>query len=204
MHIRQGNCTTCTSRTDLDVRRGFGFYLLAFSFKLYFMDQGEFMVDLIDRDGNIIGNKKRKDIEKGVDAYHAVYCVVVTPKGELCLNLIANRQDMPNLHAGKFGCTAATIRRTGESAQECAKRAVEEELRIENEPELLHEELTEIDGTHRFIGWYKIEAEKPTNFSKEDIEDIKVYSKEDFIKLLEENPEKITPPLKKFWDLFSN
>ena len=167
------------------------------------MNQGEYLVDLIDRGGKIVGNKKRRDIEKGVDAYHAVYCVVVTPDDKLCLNLIANRQDMPNLHAGKFGCTSATIRRTGESAQECATRAVKEELRIENEPRLLHEELMDIDGTHRFIGWYTVNAEKPEDFSKEDIEDIKVYSKEDFKKLLEENPDKVTPPLKKFWEIYS-
>jgi len=168
------------------------------------MKEGKYQVDLIDRTGNVVDSKKRGDIVKGKDAYHAVYCVLTTPKDELVLNLIAQRQDMPNLHAGKFGCTAATIRRSGETGQQAAERAVSEELKINIVPELLDEKIIDIDGTYRKIGWYKVFGPMPKDYNREDIEELVPVSVENFLKILEETPDKITPPLKKYWELVRN
>lgn len=164
------------------------------------MNDGEFQVDILDINGKINGAKKRVDIKKGVDIYHAVYGLVVTPVNEIVVSVIGNPPGMPNLHAGKHGCTAATIRRSGETAHEAMKRATEHELAIDVSPEIVSEEFIDIDNTKRLISFYKIPSEIPTNFSKREIEELKAFSPEGFTDFLANYPEKITPPLKLIWE----
>ena len=129
-----------------------------------------------------------------------MYGVLITPQSEIAASVIANREDLPNLHAGSLGCTAATIRRTGEDALEAMKRAVSDELSLDTDPELLHEDFIAVDGTHRKVSIYTIAADVPTSFSKADIDEIKTYSKSEFQDLLTNQPERITPVLKLFWE----
>ncbi len=166
------------------------------------MNEGDFEVDILDKAGKITGTKLRKDVVKGADIYHAVYGVVVTPDDKFVISVIGNPVGLPNLHAGKLGCTCATIRRTGETTNQAIKRAISEELRIESQPRLLLESFVDIDNTKRLITFYKIIAEIPTDYSKKDIAELKIFTKSEFEKLLKENPEKFTPPLKLFWQTF--
>ena len=164
------------------------------------MNDGDFKVDILDKTGHKAGEKLRRDIVKGQDIYHAVYVVLRTPDDLIVLNKIAARQDMPNLHAGSFGCTAATIKRVAESGNEAAKRALKNELGIDLEPELLLEKFIEIDGTHRLIGLYTATAPLPTHYNREDIEELVAISKTAFQETLDTEPRKITPVLKMYWD----
>lgn len=166
------------------------------------MDNSIFSVDILDRSGHAVGSKLRSEIVKGRDIYHAVYGVIITPKFKIAVSVIANRQDLPNLHAGSLGCTAATIRRTGEDALQAMNRAINDELGITAMPELLYEDFITVDSTHRKVGVYIIKAEVPTSFSKTDIDEIKTYSKSEFQDLLTNQPERITPVLKLFWEKY--
>lgn len=162
------------------------------------MDDGEYFVDILDKNGKHVDQKPRKDIVKGQDIYHAVYCVLITPNGDVCLNLIAKRDDMPNLHAGKLGFTAATIKRSGEMGDEAAARAVKNELHLAAMPTLLHEEMLAVDGTYRKVGIYKITSEKPTDFNRQDIEDIVAFTKPDLAKKLADEPSLFSPLIVQF------
>jgi len=165
------------------------------------MNDGEFEVDILDKEGNVVGTKLRRDIVKGQDIYHAVYCVLIAPDDHIAISKIAAREDMPNLHAGSYGCTAATIKRTGETGDEAMARALKNELRVEAQPELVSEEVIAVDNTYRKIGLYKVVSDVPTNFNKQDIDEIVVFSKNEFTKLLSEQPDSITPLLKRFWSM---
>ncbi len=167
------------------------------------MNNGDFEVDILDINGQVVGRKLRKDIVKGADIYHAVYGVVVTPGDEIVISVIGNPKDLPNLHAGKLGCTCATIRRTGETAEQAMTRAIADELKINMLPKLLSESFIDIDNTKRLISFYLIESDMPTNYSKEDIEELKKFTKKEFQELLTSEPEKLTPPLKLFWQEYS-
>lgn len=163
------------------------------------MNDGDFEVDILDDQAQINGKKLRKDIVKGVDVYHAVYGVVVTPEGQLVISLIGNPEGMPNLHAGKLGCTCATIRRIDESGDEAMKRAIKKELNISSSPQILFEEFVDIDNTKRLISFYVIVSEMPENYNKEDITELKKCTKTEFEELLTSQPQNITPPLKLFY-----
>lgn len=166
------------------------------------MSSTEFLVDILNSNGQIIDNKPRKDIIKGQDIYHAVYVVVITPSDEIVVSLIPDRQDLPNFHAGKYGCTAATIRCSGETAQQAAERAVSEELCILEKPQLFYEDTLDIDNTRRMVSFYKVKARAPTDFSKQDIDEISTFPCKKFEKVLNERPESFTPLLKLFWQKF--
>ena len=166
------------------------------------MNEGDFEVDILDNAGKITGTKLRKNVIKGVDVYHAVYGVVVTPDDKFVISVIGNPVGLPNLHAGKLGCTCATIRRADETAGKAITRAISNELRITAKPEQLSENFIDIDNTKRLITFYIIRSEMPIDYSKEDIVELKLLSKGEFEKLLSEQPEKLTPPLKLFWQTF--
>lgn len=168
------------------------------------MNDGDYLVDILDKKGNIVDQKLRKNITKGVDIYHAVYGVIVTPRGNIAVSKIAQREDMPNLHAGSFGCTAATIKRVGETGDQAMKRAINNELGINIPLELITEKIIAVDGTYRKIGLYKLLSGVPRNYSKSDIEYIEEFKDEEFLTMLSKEPKKITPILKLFWESFSN
>lgn len=168
------------------------------------MNNAEALIDILDTTGQIAANKPRKDVIKGIDVYHAVYAVIVTPDNNVAISRIAQRQDLPNLHAGSYGCTAATIRRSGETAQDAIKRAAKNELFLEISPELFYEGMQDVDNTKRMVGLYIVRASVPTNFNKQDIEEIVTFTKEDFTEKLASSPEQFTPLLKLFWEKYSN
>ncbi len=168
------------------------------------MNENKFLVDILDEKGTIVSNKPRNRIVKGTDIYHATFGVVVTPDSDIAVSVIADRQDLPNIHHGKLGCTAATIRRTNETALQAMQRAAKDELGIEVTPKLLHEDFIAVDGTYRKISIYIIRSGTPTSFSTADIDEIKTYSLSDFRDLIANQPERITPLLKLFWEKYSN
>lgn len=167
------------------------------------MDDGSFYVDILDKNGSIIDKKLRKNIVKGVDIYHAVYCVLVTPEGNIAISKIAKRDDMPNLHAGSYGCTAATIKRTGETGDQAMVRALKNELNITTKPEKLYEKMVSIDNTYRLLAVYKVICDVPADYNRQDIDKIVVLTPEKFKILLADPDQKTTGALHIFWEEFS-
>jgi len=163
------------------------------------MNDGDFRVDILNDTGEIVTNKLRKDIVKGVDIYHAVYGVIITPEGHVAVSLIAQKEDLPNLHAGSYGFTAATIRRSSETGAEAMKRAILNELNLNTEPELFSELLEDVDGTKRLVGTYLIKSNIPTEYNHREIEKIVSFEPNQFSQEINMHPEKFTPLLKKFW-----
>ena len=166
------------------------------------MDDGEYSVDILDKSGKLAGKKLRKEIVKGQDIYHAVYCVLITPEEKIAVSKIASRKDLPNMHAGSYGCTAATIKRSGESGDEAMARALKNELNLTASPVLINDEMLAVDGTYRKIGLYTVRAEVPTQFSKQDIQEISVFTAHEFAQLIAEQPAKVTPLLHLFWEKY--
>lgn len=167
------------------------------------MNDGDASIDILDQNGLIISSKLRKQVVKGLDIYHAVYAVLVTPDNSIALSKIAQRSDLPNLHAGRYGCTAATIRRSNETSAQAMQRALKNELGLRVDPELLNEDMRDIDGTKRMIGLYVIRSNVPDNFNKLDIQEITIFSKEEFAEKLTNEGQQFTPLIKLFWQQYN-
>ena len=65
------------------------------------MEHGAYLVDILDKNGAIVGQKERRLIDKQADIYHSVYIILVTPKGELVLGTIPAREISPIFIAAK-------------------------------------------------------------------------------------------------------
>jgi hypothetical protein len=167
---------------------------------MMFMNDGDYRVDILDSDGKIVDQKLRRDIIKGLDVYHAVYCVLVTPDGNIAISKIAQRIDMPNLHAGSYGATAATIKRVNETGDQAMARALKNELNIATQPEKLFEQMIDIDNTRRLLAVYTVKFELPTNYSREDIDEIVAFTPDEFEQLLADPSLKTTQALSIFWE----
>ena len=98
------------------------------------MEHGAHLVDILDETGQIVSNKRRMDVRKPHDIYHTIHILLITPRGEIVLSTIPVREDLPNINAQRMGTTVATIRRTGETAEEAAERSMSRELFIDHMP----------------------------------------------------------------------
>lgn len=168
------------------------------------MEHASHLVDLVSETGAVVGVKKRSEIDKLTDLYHAVFVVLCTPDGKLLLSEIPQRKDLPNLYAGKIGLTAGTIRRHNETPSEAASRVAKKELGIQN----IH--LTYVgenflmlpDGHQRYISIYRALHALTNAFNHMDIESIDAFSKPELDDALKANPASFTPIFLAVWQKY--
>lgn len=165
------------------------------------MEHNVHLVDILNEQGVVVGNKRRIDIRKPHDIYHTIHVVLITPRGEVVASTIPVREDLPNLYAGKIGTTVATIRRTGETAFEAGQRAVSRELFIDKMPlNLLGERMYSLPSQrHNFMTTYYGVAEVPESYSLLDIDGLIVMTPREIDRLIKEEPDEIADSLIAVW-----
>ncbi len=136
------------------------------------MEHKDYPVDILDQDGRVVAQKPRYAVQKGRDIYNGVQVLIITPRSELVLSNIPDRQDLPNIYHRLLSTTVAAIRRSNETSVQAAKRALRRELLIKPpELTLLGDEMTKlVDGRRERVSAYYAIAEPPTEFSTVDIE----------------------------------
>jgi len=165
------------------------------------MEHGAHLVDVLDKTGAIISSKRRSDVDKSVDIYHGVYIFLITPRGEVVLSTIPVREDLPNLYAQRLGAPAATIRRSGETAEEAADRCATRELFIDQLPlKLVGEKMYHLSSDrYVYASVFCAIAEAPLNYSLIDIESFLVVTPREIDAMIEHHPEKIAETFIAFW-----
>jgi hypothetical protein len=169
------------------------------------MEHSAHYVDILNERGVVVGKKLRRDINKLKDIYHSVHVFLVTPKGELVLGIIPAREDLPNLYARRLGTAVATIRRTGETAENAATRALARELFIEEgDIKLLGQKLFKLPEQLNYITAFYIVADPPPTFSVLDIDKLAVITPSELRKAIKENSNDIAPTLVALWNEFGH
>lgn len=168
------------------------------------MEHSAHLVDVLNEQGEIIGQKARRDIDKIHDIHHGVHVILVTPTGELVLGSIPAREDLPNLYPRKLGATVATIRRHNETAEQAAIRTVSRELFIdEADVHLLGEKMFMLhDGRRSFITAYYLVADPPSIYSIIDIDGLAVVNPQQFRGIVKDSPEELAPTMLAIWQEF--
>jgi len=166
------------------------------------MQHDFYPVDLLDMNGDIVGTKVRKDINKLVDIFHTVHIILITPKGEVVMSVIPVREDLPNVYGGKMGTTVATIRRHEESDDHAADRAVSRELFIDHMP------LKKLDTCFYsqmppkpaalFSIYYGV-SEAPESYSLLDIDGLIVMTPGEIDRMIEQEPETVAYSFLQIW-----
>lgn len=165
------------------------------------MEHDMHLVDILDETGKIVGTKRRIDINKPKDIYHTIHVLLITPRGELVLSTIPVREDLPNLYAQQIGTTMASIRRTGETADQAAVRGVARELFIDNMPLVLVGEgmQTLAGGRKNYMSVYYGIAEPPESYSLIDIDSLAILSPRQLDLFVEHEPNELAASLITIW-----
>lgn len=167
------------------------------------MEHAAYDVDILDNEGNIVAHKPRQNVDKATDIYHAIHIFLITPDAQLVLTRIAANKTLPNQFAGKWGVPVATIRRSNESAEAAASRAVARELFIaDTQPVFVGEAIVSIEGVPRLISAFTLIVAPPRTYSKHDAGELTTMSPREFTRLLRRSPDDISPTLKALWELW--
>lgn len=167
------------------------------------MEHGTHSVDLVDENGLVVGAKLRREIDKEHDTYHTIYTLVISPVGRVVLARIPVRDDLPNLYAGRFGASVATIRRTEESPMAAAQRSVARELYIDNaEVVPVGGGFFKTDGRGTYVSVYYLIADPPRTYSSTDIAELEEFSPRDLGEKMEENPNAFAPNFVRLWERY--
>lgn len=170
------------------------------------MEHKDYLVDVLDERGKIVGQKRRGDIDKQRDRVHAVHVLMLTPARELVLSLIPERRDLPNVYARRLGATVAAIRRHDETALQAAVRALDRELFVRGaRPEFLGEGMLDLPENYRMLmSAYWVLGEPPEHYSTIDIDSLKAMPLPRFEAALETNPDHFSPPMREIWRLWGS
>lgn len=168
------------------------------------MEHASHLVDILDKQGKVIDQKKRLAINKQLDIYHAVYAFLITPRGELVLSVIPPREDLPNLYTRQFGATVASIRRHKETALTAIQRALSREAFIDQaDVQLLGESMLELsDSRYTYASVFSLVAEAPSMFSVIDIDTLAVVNPSTLNNLILHHPYRVAPTLQAVWKLY--
>lgn len=166
------------------------------------MQHDFYPVDVLDTKGHVIGSKPRKDVDKLTDIIHAIHILLVTPFGEVVMSMIPVREDLPNVYGGKLGTTVATIKRTGETGDEGARRAISRELFIDDMP-LTHIETKFYDHmppkpASLFSVYYGI-SDVPESYSLLDIDGLIVMTPKEIDERIDSDPHSLAYSFLKIW-----
>jgi len=157
---------------------------------------------IVDKDDKIIGYKERGTLDHK-DIYRVSALWVTNSKGQI---LLARRHHNKTHHPNMWGPSVAGTVDEGESYDGNIIKEAEEELGIfgiqfEKGPK----KFSTGDYIH-FSQWYTVVLDwdiSKFKFQKDEVEEIKWFSKEELLTGLKENPERFLPNMPKYVKVFS-
>jgi hypothetical protein len=187
--------------------------LVCFEHKSYSVDAGpagsynacmkhaDFAIDILDAEGVVVGQKPRRAVDKWRDIFNGVHVVLITPRRELAVSLIPQREELPNRYAGMLGTTLATIRRHAETAEAAARRGLKHELLIERpQLQLLRDGMVTLeDDSRNWLTAYLMTAEQPLLYRLLDIGELMLITPEGLEVAMTMHGSQFAPTLKAIW-----
>lgn len=164
------------------------------------MQHKDFLVDLIDEKGRVVGQKPRHAINKKTDLYHAVHILLLTPDNDAILSVIPDRSDLPNLYSQLFGTTVATIKRSHETIEQAAHRALANDLFLKTiNLKYLGDSIINLPGVNKpyYMSVFAAKALPPIEHNQLDIEKIVIAQPLELDKLVE--AQQVSPTLEFIW-----
>jgi hypothetical protein len=182
------------------------------------------LIDILDEQGQVIGQKKRGEIDRFADILPSAFVLLVTSKARILIVKIADGSLPKNLlvtskarilivkiadgslpknpFAGLWGCSAATFVRSGEAAITAAERALYSDLGIMGELIPLSEEMvTWPNGMKRKASLFTCQYDKE-DFEprKEAVESWKLMTQSSVENAMRLNPQDFAPSFVSFYE----
>jgi isopentenyldiphosphate isomerase len=157
---------------------------------------------VVDENDNVIGNKPRDVVDKEKLIYRVTGLWIQNSKKE---NLLARRAYNKTHYPGRWGPAVAGTVDEGESYEENMIKEVKEELGLEGF-KLKKSKKMQISGKYNhFTQWFILildKLAKDFKIQKEEVVEVKWFSKEELLEQLKKNPDEFLPNLKKYAEMF--
>ncbi|PIN74456.1 hypothetical protein COV18_07430 [Candidatus Woesearchaeota archaeon CG10_big_fil_rev_8_21_14_0_10_37_12] len=144
------------------------------------MQQKEALINILDKTGKIVGQKKRSEVDKKKDILQSVNIILLNKENQLFLVKAVDQ-----LYNNFWGSSAAGLVRHGESVEQAAKRTLERELNVQVSLVNLGEQFVEFDGIKRFMSLFYCKTNHEPILNNDDASDGNWFSFEDTKKLIE-------------------
>lgn len=164
------------------------------------MQHGEYVVHVYDADGNPVGSKPRKDVDRKKDIVHCIDVFVFDAEGSMVLGRIPeNNEWVPRAWAPP----AATMLRVGESAEAAAARTLQKELGITGEElhNLGEHFFVYDDGVKRWKTTFWIRTNEPLHPNPEDVSELKSFTRAEIESAMPSDPA-FHPILDSLWGIY--
>lgn len=157
---------------------------------------------IVDKEDNKIGSKNRDEINNN-DIYRVSALWIKNSEGK---SLLARRSFKKKKHPGEWGPAVAGTIEKGETYDANIIKEAKEELGLENLEFQKGPKLISVSGTH-FTQWYFLTIDKPIKeftIQKEEVEEIKWFSKEEFLEEFNKNPKEFLKSVLYWFNKFSD
>ena len=130
------------------------------------MQADDALINLYNEEGKIIGQKVRSQIDKKRVILKGVYILILNKKGEI---FVTKPKD--SVFQKQWGCSAAGIVRAEETALESAKRTLQRETALKEQPLFLGERFHNFDGVKRFLNAFYVKTDKNPRINEADVQE---------------------------------
>lgn len=144
---------------------------------------------IVNNKDQIIGFKERTEIQQK-DIYRVAGLWITNSKKEV---LLAQRSFNKNHDPGKWGPAVAGTVEEGENYEENIQKEAKEEIGLENIKLKKGPKTESLSQYHYFCQWFLLEIDKDVSdfkIKKDEVEQVKWFSKKELIGQIEENPKK--------------
>ncbi|MEK9182799.1 MAG: NUDIX domain-containing protein [Patescibacteria group bacterium] len=159
-------------------------------------------IQIVDDNDEVIGHKKRADVDYIRDIYRNTALWVTNSKGQV---LIAQRKFTKDKDPGRWGPAVAGTVEEGESYESNVYKEAEEELGITNIQFNIRDKQRRRTPRNYFTQWYSVILDwLPSQFKiqEEEVEQITWINKSELARDVKENPDKYIPSMQTIVTLF--
>jgi isopentenyldiphosphate isomerase len=143
------------------------------------------LMDVVDRDDNVIGKASKKEIYEKSLRHRIVHILMFNKKGEMLLQL---RSKNVGFHPNSWSTSVGGHVGSGETYEEAAIRECKEELGVKCGIELFSKDIYESNdhyNVNKFLVTFKTVFDGPFDFDKEDVEKIGFFTIDEIREMVE-------------------
>lgn len=162
------------------------------------------VIILVDENDAIIGAKKRSLVSMAIgDIYRITALWVTNSEGAI---LLAQRSFSKRNHPGRWAPPVSGTVEEGESYDENIIKEAQEEIGLSDIPFAKLQKLRRSIDQDFFVQWYWVVIDRPAEefaVQKDEIEDIRWFTKEALLDAIKNEPSKFVPNLVGYIELFT-
>lgn len=161
------------------------------------------MMQIVDADDNLIGHKKRNEVDYGNEIYRSSALWIVNSLDQV---LIAQRKLTKDRDPGMWGPSVAGTVEEGETYESNAYKEAEEEVGLTGYNFTKIDKVKIDDARHQFMQWYIVKVDESAEYftpQPEEVEQVTWVYIDELQNDVQQNPQKYIPYMKLCLDVLN-